>query len=385
MGDSSFPKEVLILNKKRKAFGEHRTLEAKFVDNPDTNPRPKRLKLWARNRKAINVGLFAERHLDCTNCTNNTQNCESFQKPFDEDRDSQGSLDLCQIENDFESLFDSADAFEPNLGRASDSDFDTDIDIDFISDFDDNDFSSEVRGNQDCWRRLESNRNKFACRHDISKERIPSVTESRKEQQRQKTTPIATGVYPLDPASSMNKAQQEHEPEFETFPSIVFGKMESSTSMQTNPGEARQKLQPDRAKPKTQSSDEERVERSLKECTCGGKCKLNGKRLKWHCNGTKRTYLNTTCTKCQGEWIVCPNNNCTNVLKWNEDDNVVCTVCQLNNRSDRKAGKEKIRWRWHRCGAKNCKAMYVFNRGRRLKRSADKCGLLQMKKKYHKP
>ena len=94
---------------------------------------------------------------------------------------------------------------------------------------------------------------------------------------------------------------------------------------------------------------------------------------------------NIVCTKCQGEWSVCPNNNCTNVLKWNEDDNVVCTVCQLNNRSDRKAGKEKIRWRWHRCGAKNCKAMYVFNRGRRLKRSADKCGLLQMKKKYHKP
>ena len=140
--------------------------------------------------------------------------------------------------------------------------------------------------------------------------------------------------------------------------------------------EVRHKPQPNRAQPKTQLSDKECVERSLTECGCGGKCQLSEKRHKWHCKGAKRTYLNFACTKCRDEWCVCPNENCTNVLKWNEDNNIVCTACQLKNRANRKLGKKRIHWRWHRCLAKNCKALYVFNRGRRLKRSADKCGML---------
>ena len=135
------------------------------------------------------------------------------------------------------------------------------------------------------------------------------------------------------------------------------------------------------AKSTNNSSEYERVKQNIEACNSGGECKLTIKAHKWHCNGKQKTYNNYTCSKCHGEWTVCPNIDCTMVLRWFEDekknDNVKCEGCQLRNRANYRAHKPKIYWRWHRCLSKNCKALYIFNRGKRLKRSADKCGLLQ--------
>ena len=129
------------------------------------------------------------------------------------------------------------------------------------------------------------------------------------------------------------------------------------------------------ATPTNNLSEQEYVEQNLvSNCKCGGKCTIVGKEHRWHCKGNRRTYTNYTCTKCEGEWTVCPNEGCQSVLKWDAKVNIKCKACQLKNRQNRRSGSEaKIKWRWHRCMAKDCKAMYVFNRGARLRRSASKC------------
>ena len=117
------------------------------------------------------------------------------------------------------------------------------------------------------------------------------------------------------------------------------------------------------------------VTRTLTDCKQGGKCEFIVKEHKWHCKGTKRTYINYTCTKCGGEYTMCPNKGCQKVLQWDEKVNIVCVACQLQNRQNRKTGVgAELKWRWHRCLAPDCKAMYVFNRGKRLRRPATRCG-----------
>ena len=117
------------------------------------------------------------------------------------------------------------------------------------------------------------------------------------------------------------------------------------------------------------------VKRHLTDCKQSGKCALIAKEHKWHCKGTKRTYINYTCTKCEGEYTMCPNEGCQKILKWDEKVNIQCVQCQLQNRQNRKSGVGvKLKWRWHRCLAEDCKAMYVFNRGKRLRRYANRCG-----------
>lgn len=97
--------------------------------------------------------------------------------------------------------------------------------------------------------------------------------------------------------------------------------------------------------------------------------------LRWHCAGTLRTYINHK--RLDGDWTQCPNVGCQNFAKWDSENNLRCKFCQLKNRQRRKDDKPALHWRWVRCAAENCKAMYVFNRGSRLKRSADRCGLLK--------
>merc|ERR1711934_878820 len=72
------------------------------------------------------------------------------------------------------------------------------------------------------------------------------------------------------------------------------------------------------------------------------------------------------------------NMGCAFVGKW-EKNNLRCKDCQLANRQRRKNNEPSLRWRWVRCAAQNCKAMYIFNRGKRLARAAGKCGLLELR------
>ena len=100
--------------------------------------------------------------------------------------------------------------------------------------------------------------------------------------------------------------------------------------------------------------------------------------LRWHCNGRTKTYRNHK--RCDGEWTECPNAGCDNFIMW-DDNNLRCNLCKSKSIQMKQADKKstKLRWRWVRCAAPNCKAMYMHNRGNRLKRSADKCGLLTVK------
>merc|ERR1719198_1770789 len=71
---------------------------------------------------------------------------------------------------------------------------------------------------------------------------------------------------------------------------------------------------------------------------------------------------------------MCPNEGCQDILKWDNKFNIRCSACQYKNRQYRWTGAgKKLKWRWHRCLAEDCKAMYVFNRGKRLSRSAALC------------
>ena len=104
---------------------------------------------------------------------------------------------------------------------------------------------------------------------------------------------------------------------------------------------------------------------------------------RWHCNGRTKTYINHK--QCDGDWTECPNKDCENFIMWDAKNNLKCQRCKSKGLemklSDNKS--PNLRWRWVRCAAENCKAMYMHNRGNRLKRSADKCGLLESAaKKY---
>ena len=343
------------------------------LSNPETNPRSKRLKLQGED--AVGEFNFCQ-HLIANEWL---EKCEPFQNPFDEDRYMFSDFgETNQVENAIESLSGLAHGCASNLHRRSQSDFDSDIDLeDFFSLDPDDNFSCEKRANQDIRHIFESNESDAAFAHDSSQKHVPSAPESPEERQPGKVAPTASMAADLQ----LQEPQAAPKAMMDTIPLLACAKAEPATSTQPKPKkEVRHKPQPNRAQPKTQLSDKECVERSCKKCACGGKCQLSEKRHKWHCKGTRRTYLNFACTKCRDEWCVCPNENCTNVLKWNEDKNIVCTDCQLKNRANRKLGKKRIHWRWHRCLAEKCKALYVFNRGRRLKRSADKCGMLHTKK-----
>ena len=103
---------------------------------------------------------------------------------------------------------------------------------------------------------------------------------------------------------------------------------------------------------------------------------------RWHCNGRTKTYINHK--RCDGDWTECPNKDCENFIMWDAKNNLKCQRCKSKGLemklSDKKSPNR--RWRWVRCAAENCKAMYMHNRGSRLKRSADKCGLLTSAVKY---
>ena len=96
----------------------------------------------------------------------------------------------------------------------------------------------------------------------------------------------------------------------------------------------------------------------------------------WHCTGKTKTYTNHI--RSDGEWTECPNEGCCKLIKWDSKNNLKCEHCKIKIHKMKEANINSagLHWRWVRCGAENCKAMYIYNRGKRLRRSADKCRLL---------
>ena len=97
---------------------------------------------------------------------------------------------------------------------------------------------------------------------------------------------------------------------------------------------------------------------------------------RWHCTGKTKAYVNHV--RSDGEWTECPNEGCFKLIKWDSKNNLKCKHCKSEIQKRKQANQQSagLHWRWVRCAAENCKAMYIFNRGKRLRRSADRCRLL---------